>query len=71
MTVGNESDETDERLLLVSEVALLFQVSTRTVNEWTRRGLIPCVRTPGGRLRYSRAAIRRFLAERWNSSQPT
>ena len=71
MSVEGESEVADERLLLASEVALLFQVSTRTVNEWTRRGLIPCIRTPGGRLRYQSAAIRRFLAERWSSIPPS
>jgi excisionase family DNA binding protein len=40
------------RLLRTREVALLFQVSERAVNDWARRGRIPSVRTPGGHRRY-------------------
>jgi len=52
-----------ERLLRTSDVALLFQVSERTVSEWARRGRVPSVRTPGGHRRYPAEQIRRLLAE--------
>ncbi|MGH9120475.1 MAG: helix-turn-helix domain-containing protein [Acidimicrobiales bacterium] len=53
-------------LLRTSDVAALFQVSTRTVSEWARRGRLPCMRTPGGQWRYPADAIQRLvrLAER-------
>ena len=50
-----------ERLLRTSDVALLFQVSERTVSEWARRGRVPWVRTPGGHRRYPAEQIRRLL----------
>lgn len=53
-------------LLRTSDVAALFQVSTRTVSEWARRGRVPSMRTPGGQWRYPAEPIRRLvsLAER-------
>src|ERR1700737_2009436 len=54
-----------ERLLRTSDVALLFQVSERTVSEWARRGRVPSVRTPGGHRRYPAEQIRQlFTASR-------
>jgi excisionase family DNA binding protein len=50
-----------ERLLRTSDVALLFQVSERTVSEWARRGRVPSVRTPGGHRRYPADQIRQLL----------
>ncbi len=52
-----------ERLLRTSDVALLFQVSERTVSEWARRGRVPSVRTPGGHRRYPAEQIRLLLVE--------
>ena len=52
-----------ERLLRTSDVAVLFQVSERTVSEWARRGRVPWVRTPGGHRRYPAEQIRKLLAE--------
>ncbi len=51
----------DGQLLRTSDVALLFQVSERTVAEWARRGRIPAVRTPGGHRRYPANEIRALL----------
>ncbi|MDQ1417642.1 MAG: Helix-turn-helix domain [Acidimicrobiaceae bacterium] len=48
-------------LLRTSDVAALFQVSTRTVSEWARRGRVPCMRTPGGQWRYPAEPIRRLV----------
>ena len=50
-----------ERLLRTSDVAVLFQVSERTVSEWGRRGRIPSVRTPSGHRRYPANAIKELL----------
>jgi excisionase family DNA binding protein len=52
-----------ERMLRTSDVALLFQVSERTVSEWARRGRVPSVRTPGGHRRYPADQIRRLFTE--------
>jgi excisionase family DNA binding protein len=52
-----------ERLLRTCDVALLFQVSERTVSEWARRGRVPSVRTPGGHRRYPADQIRQLLVE--------
>jgi len=49
------------RLLTTSEVAVLFQISERTVSGWARRGLLPSNRTPSGQLRYPAEAIARLL----------
>lgn len=50
------------RLLRTREVALLFEVSERTVTEWAARGRIPSVRTPGGHRRYPADGVAALLA---------
>ena len=50
------------RLLRVGDVALLFQVSERTVSDWATKGLVPSVRTPGGHRRYPADAIAKLLS---------
>ena len=61
-------------LLRTSDVAAMFQVSTRTVSEWARRGRLPCMRTPGGQWRYPADAVGQLvrLAERgvWDADAP-
>jgi excisionase family DNA binding protein len=53
--------EWSERLLRTSEVAELFSVSSRTVREWARRGLLPTIRTPGGQHRFPERPVRELL----------
>lgn len=53
----------DGHLLRTSDVALLFEVSERTVSEWAKKGQIPSVRTPGGHRRYPAEAIRDLLEQ--------
>jgi excisionase family DNA binding protein len=55
-------------LLRTSDVAALFQVSTRTVSEWARRGRVPCMRTPGGQWRYPAGPIRQLVTQAERSS---
>jgi excisionase family DNA binding protein len=50
-----------ERLLRTSEVAELFSVSSRTVREWARRGLLPTIRTPGGQHRFPERPVQDLL----------
>lgn len=57
-----------DSLLRTSDVAVLFQVSERTVAEWARRGRIPSVRTPGGHRRYPAGRIRELLVESGESA---
>ena len=54
------------QLLRTADVAVLFQVSERTVSEWAKRGQIPSVRTPGGHRRYPADGIRWLLQESRN-----
>ncbi|GAA4484469.1 hypothetical protein GCM10023191_007670 [Actinoallomurus oryzae] len=52
-----------DELLKPREVAELFGVRTTTIARWAREGKLSPLRTPGGHRRYSRADIRRILAE--------
>jgi len=56
------------RLLTAREVAMLFQVTTRTVNEWAKRGRIPTVHTPGGQRRFPASSIVKLLSEEYESN---
>ena len=56
-------DALEGQLLRTSDVAMLFQVSERTVSEWAKRGQVPSVRTPGGHRRYPAEGIRRLLED--------
>jgi len=58
------------QLLRTSDVALLFEVSERTVSEWAKRGQIPSVRTPGGHRRYPADGIRDLLERGRRSARP-
>jgi excisionase family DNA binding protein len=58
---GGEPDSSAPGLLRTSDVAALFQVSSRTVSEWARQGRVPCMRTPGGQWRYPALPIRQLL----------
>ena len=56
-------------MLRTADVALLFEVSERTVSEWARKGQIPSVRTPGGHRRYPAEEIRCILDANRRQSQ--
>jgi excisionase family DNA binding protein len=58
-----ESSIDPDRLLRGREVAVLFQVSERTVLEWSRRGRLPTVRDHRGARRYPAEAVRALLAD--------
>lgn len=51
----------EERLLTSVEVAALMGVDRKTVNRWTRIGLLDHGLTPGGHLRYREADIYALL----------
>lgn len=67
---GEIPESLNESLLRTSDVALLFQVSERTVAEWARRGRIPSVRTPGGHRRYPARKIRELLLDGRDAEAP-
>jgi excisionase family DNA binding protein len=58
----NDYSDADD-LLRPREVAALFGVRTATIARWAREGKLTPLRTPGGHRRYSRADIRRLLAD--------
>jgi excisionase family DNA binding protein len=57
-------------MLRTADVALLFEVSERTVSEWAKKGQIPSVRTPGGHRRYPAEGIRWLLDESRKGRNP-
>jgi len=58
----------DEQVLTYREAARLLKVSARTLERWTREGLVPYVRLPRrGRwsgVRFSRIQLLRWLRQR-------
>lgn len=42
----------EDRYYTPAEVAAMFRVDPKTVTRWSRRGLLPSIRTPGGHRRY-------------------
>ena len=52
------------RLLTARQVADLLGVSSETVLRWTRRGLLPAIRLPGGAIRYRESDLEAWLQER-------
>jgi excisionase family DNA binding protein len=60
--------DSDEQVLTYCEAAQLLKVSARTLERWTREGLIPYIRLPQrGRwsgIRFSRNQLRRWLRQR-------
>ncbi|MCL6559714.1 MAG: MerR family DNA-binding transcriptional regulator [Firmicutes bacterium] len=50
-----------EELLLPREIASMFLVTTRTLGNWERRGLLTPVRLPSGQRRYRRSEIEALL----------
>jgi excisionase family DNA binding protein len=58
----------DEEILTYDEAAQLLKISTRTLERWTREGLVPYIRLPQrGRwsgVRFSRNELLRWLRRR-------
>lgn len=49
-----------QKTLNVSEAARELGVSAATLRDWTNRGLVPYLRTPGGQRRFTHAQIRQI-----------
>ena len=56
-------------LLTTRHVAELIGVNTETVLRWVRRGVIPAIRLPGGRIRFRQADVEMWLGERATPAQ--
>lgn len=57
-TTGNASN-----MLTTGQVARTFGVSQVSVRSWVKKGWLPCVKTPLGRL-FDPAEVKRFARER-------
>ena len=51
-------------LLAAREVADLLGVSAETILRWTRSGVIPAIRLPGGAIRFREDDLHQWLADR-------
>lgn len=62
-----------EPLLKTGTVAGLFGVSDRSIRNWTDKGLLPAVKTPGGHRRYPLGAVLNFYRTRtsWGGAEYT
>jgi predicted site-specific integrase-resolvase len=49
-----------EELLKPRDVAKIFNITTKTLWEWQRKGIIKAVRLPTGKLRYPRSEVDRL-----------
>jgi excisionase family DNA binding protein len=56
------SDHNSSPWLELSEAADYLGVHYTTLRRWADAGQVPCIRTPGGRRRFSRAEMSAFLA---------
>ncbi len=55
MSLLNEME--NDPLLTPDEVAEIFRQKPKTVVHWARKGLLPCVKTPGNQHRFRRSAV--------------
>lgn len=60
-------DWLESKMMRPGEVALLLQVSRRTISDWARAGRIPFILTPGGHRRFKARDIRRLASEMMES----
>jgi len=49
-----------EELLKPKDVARIFNISTKTLWEWQRKGIIKAVKLPTGKLRYPKSEVERL-----------
>lgn len=49
-----------EELLKPKDVARIFNISTKTLWEWQKKGIIKAVRLPTGKLRYPKSEVERL-----------
>lgn len=51
----------ESKMLRPGEVALVLQVSRRTISDWARAGQLPFILTPGGHRRFRARDVRRLV----------
>ena len=59
-----------EQLLRSGQVAVLFQVSRRTISDWARAGKLDAIITPGGHRRFPAPHVRAVLESRRATAPP-
>jgi excisionase family DNA binding protein len=59
--MGSSDSSTGERWLDLSEAAKYLGVHFTTLRRWADAGEVPCIRTPGGRRRFSAADLETFV----------
>jgi len=52
--------ENYEELLKPKDVARIFNISTKTLWEWQKKGIIKAVKLPTGKLRYPKGEVERL-----------
>ncbi|MDK2875607.1 MAG: MerR family regulatory protein [Archaeoglobaceae archaeon] len=52
-------EEGYDELLKPKDVAKIFNISTKTLWEWQKKGIIKAVRLPTGKLRYPKSEVER------------
>ena len=60
--MNQPADAGDGRLLTIGQAAELLGVHPLTIRNWSERGTIRCLRTPGGHRRYRLRDLRRAIA---------
>ena len=60
---------TQKKYLTSNDVASLLMVTTETIRQWARKGLLSAVLTPGGHRRFLLHEVERFAQERGMSLQ--
>ena len=60
--MNRSAGEGDARLLTIGQAAELLGVHPLTIRNWSEKGTIRCLRTPGGHRRYRLRDLRRTLA---------
>lgn len=50
-----------ENMLTSSQVAKLFNVTTRTIQNWAKNGIIAYIKTPSGQYRFPESKVNELL----------
>ena len=61
-TLNRPAGKGDGRLLTIGQAAELLGVHPLTIRNWSEKGTIRCLRTPGGHRRYRLQDLQRALA---------
>jgi excisionase family DNA binding protein len=56
-------DWLESKMMRPCEVAIVLQVSRRTISDWARAGRLPFILTPGGHRRFRARDVRRLIEQ--------